>query len=243
MVAAAAPEPRDVIWRNIAAARPPAGIRWAVRVGVLGLLVGWTVFAIASANVPDLLDRIDGSADLAIDGDSLAYSVLASTLPVALFLAVVNALPVVFKQLAKHAERAKAASRVELAVVRRFALFLLVALFAVDFTKVVIDDAERAFSSPVRLLTRVAVGTRRPGRKSNRVAARARGTVRGESPRRERAARARGVIGGSQKGRGDAAGSRIHQRHPGPKPRSISRKFSPSHAARRRSDYFECSPC
>ena len=75
MVAAPAPEPRDLIWNNVTA-RPGAASAWCVRAFILGLLVAWVVFSIAVASVPDLFDDIDGDRDQAIDGDSLAYRVV-----------------------------------------------------------------------------------------------------------------------------------------------------------------------
>jgi len=154
MTAAPAPEPRDIIWRNVAVdLNAVARRRWVVNFLILVLLLSWSVVASACANSKSIIDNIGISPGTAL------YRAMASILPIVLLLSILNLLPLIFQTVARFYERAKAVSRVDLSVVVRFFLFQFVNVYISIVTTAVFSDFREAWKSPVELLKRIAHGT------------------------------------------------------------------------------------
>lgn len=150
-----APEPRDIVWRNIAvdyensiAKQNSAAIIVAVG-AVLWAIPIATIQALATA---DSLSKVNGLEWLD-PGSSFLGNLINGYLPVITILGLILLLPIAFEKLAKGYELRKSKSDIELSVMRRYFIYLLANIYVTvtsasiwDALSEIIDDPSDTFN-------------------------------------------------------------------------------------------------
>lgn len=151
-----APEPRDIIWANVAVSPKSVSRRLVlVNCGLALLLMSWTAVVSFCSNAPRAAEKWGwvGSER------SWVGNAVLSNLPSLALLGVMNLLPVIFKVTAHFYERRKSHSDVDLSVIKRYFMFQYVNVYVSLLSGSLLSDWDRAWDNPLEFVEEVGANT------------------------------------------------------------------------------------
>ncbi len=148
-----APEPQDVIWRNIAKPlRQVEHRRQLANIAFIVLAIFWALpvtFVQAISSISQLQVYIPVLRKL--DATSIWYSLLSSYLPVLALLGLIVILPIIFKTSCFYYEGVKLSSTIQHSILQRCFLFALVNIFVTVTSGSVFQALQSIISDPKQL--------------------------------------------------------------------------------------------
>ncbi|CAM9127762.1 unnamed protein product [Ectocarpus fasciculatus] len=153
-----APDPRDVVWKNIAVPQPQARHINDLRQNVAACLVAagaifWSIPVLLIqfwASYSQLEKIFPVLADL--DPDSFLYYVIAGYLPVVLLLLLMLLLPFLFQALAYRYERRKSHSEVQQSILTRYFTYQVANIYVTVASGSIISALQEILDDPTSVL-------------------------------------------------------------------------------------------
>eukprot|EP00903_Cladosiphon_okamuranus_P018683 g17196.t2 len=150
-----APDPRDVVWKNIAVPQQQNQLRHNVAAGLvlMGaifwsipvlLIQFWASYSQLELIFPVLVD---------LDRNSILYYVIAGYLPVVLLLLLMLVLPFVFQGLAYHYERRKSHSEVQRSILTRYFTYQLANIYVTVASGSITSALQEILDNPKAVLS------------------------------------------------------------------------------------------
>ncbi|CAM9697534.1 unnamed protein product, partial [Ectocarpus sp. 4 AP-2014] len=150
-----APEPRDIVWKNVT--NHVIHVQNRNRLVNLGLALGiifWSVVVsgIQTLSKVDTIAQVFPAVEKAAEENTFLTSLLEAYLPVTILLIIINLLYFILKWMALHLEGYKTYSEVERAVMSRYFFYQLANVFVTIGAGSIKDAIEKIFQQPRELL-------------------------------------------------------------------------------------------
>ncbi|CAN0195006.1 unnamed protein product, partial [Scytosiphon promiscuus] len=150
-----APDPRDVVWKNIAVPQDQNELRhnvasvlvgvgavfWSIPVALIQL---WASYSQLEKIFPFLAD---------LDSDSLLYYFIAGYLPVVLLLLLMMVLPFLFQALAYRYEKRKSHSEVQRSILTRYFMYQVANIYVTVASGSITSAIQEIFEDPSAILS------------------------------------------------------------------------------------------
>ncbi|CAN0019014.1 unnamed protein product [Ectocarpus sp. 12 AP-2014] len=150
-----APEPRDIVWKNVT--NHVIHVQNRNRLVNLGLALGiifWSVVVsgIQTLSKVDTIAQVFPAVEKAAEENTFLTSLLEAYLPVTILLIIINLLYFILKWMALHLEGYKTYSEVERAVMSRYFFYQLANVFVTIGAGSIKDAIEKILEQPRELL-------------------------------------------------------------------------------------------